>query len=113
MLRPKQQPVHYRIAGDPYTINCFATNDFQSPKHLRVSWFKESTRISTGHHWTISHHRSMGTISSVMFIIELNVNQHNGTYTCSVYNYMISTAVNQSTTLIVESMYVFVCYLCN
>ena len=107
VLKSIQQLVYYRKAGKPFTSDCIATNDPQSPNELRLRWFKDSSRIKTGRQWTIiSRHAKNGhtvTVTSTMLIVMLNVDQHNGTYTCSVDNFMITAAINQSITLIVES----------
>ena len=99
--------VYYRKAGEGFTSDCIATNDPQSPNELRFQWFKDSSRIKTGRQWTFSRRESKSghtvTVTLTMIIVMLNVDQHNGTYTCSADNYMITAAVNQSIILIVES----------
>ena len=97
------------MAGDPFTLDCAATGDSKSPNKLRVRWFKDSNRIDNNYQWRLNFNnfntegKHTVTVRSIMIIFELNVDQHNGTYTCSVDNFMIGAAVNQSTTLIVES----------
>ena len=89
--------VYYVIAGDQLRLNCRATNDRQSPNMLRFIWYKDSTFVDQ---------RSVTTVPnffSLLSLLNLDVNRDNGTYTCSVYNFERSRAVNQSTDVIVES----------
>ena len=98
--------MYYVIAGDPFTLNCTATNDPQSPNELRFRWFKEYTRIANNpSQWNITELsvRNGLTITSQIVIQHLTIEQHNGTYTCSVDNFRTITSVNQTTTIIVES----------
>ena len=100
--------MYYVIAGDPFTLNCTAANDPQSPNELRFRWFKESTRIDNDQsQWNVTELsvRNGLTIASQIVIQHLTVKQHNGTYTCSINNFRTTTAVNQTTTIIVESEY--------
>ena len=100
--------MYYVIAGDPFTLNCTAANDPQSPNELRFRWFKEYTRIANNpSDWNVTE-LSVGnglTITSQIVIQHLTIEQHNGTYTCSVFNFRTITSVNQTTTIIVESEY--------
>ena len=100
------KPLYYVIAGNPFTLNCTATSDPQSPNELRFRWFKESTRIDNNPaQWNITEVllRNALTITSQIVITHLTVEQHNGTYTCSVDNYSPRMAVDQITSVIVES----------
>ena len=95
-------PVYYVVAGDQLRLNCRATNDPQSPKLLEFLWYKDSTFIGTQ-----DARRLVVTVPNfntlLFFNYTLDVNQDNGTYTCSVYNFEFSKAVTQSTFVIVES----------
>ena len=106
MLQPIN-PLYYVIAGDPLTLNCTATNDPQSPNNLRFRWFKESTRINNNDQLrrTITELSLSNTftVTSQLVITNLVVEQHNGTYTCSVDNFKIRTSVDQTTLVIIES----------
>ena len=104
MLQPIN-PVYYFIPGDPFALNCTATNDPQSPNELRFRWFKESTRIiNDSSRWNITElSQNTLTITSQLSITLLMVEQHNGTYTCFIDNFKIRTAVYQITTIVVES----------
>ena len=96
-------PVYYVVAGDQLRLNCHATNDPQSPNQLRFLWYRDSTFISTQ-----DARRFIVTVpngNSLIFINNLDVNQDNGTYTCSVDNFQLNRAVAQSTLVIVESKY--------
>ena len=107
MLQPIN-PIYYVIAGDPFTLNCTATNDFQSPNDLNFKWFKESTKIADrDSQWMINEMATgnMLTVTSQIVITNLTVEQHNGTYTCFVHNFKSRTAVDQTTTVVVESEY--------
>ena len=105
MLQPINT-VYYVIAGDPFTLNCTATNDPQSTNELDFKWFKESTRIDNKpSQWTINKIRNILTITSQIVITNLTVEQHNGTYKCSVHNFKPKLAVDQTTTVVVESEY--------
>ena len=98
--------MYYVIAGNPFTLNCTATNDPQSPNELKLRWFKELTRIdSNPPQWNITElsMRNTLTTASQIVITHLTVEQHNGTYTCSVDNFRPKAAVYQTTTVIVES----------
>ena len=98
--------MYYIIAGDPFTLNCTATNDPHSPNELRFRWFKQSTRIDNNpSQWNITElsMRNTLTVTSQIIIQHLTVEQHNGTYTCSVNNFRTLAAVNQITNIIVES----------
>ena len=102
-------PVLYLAVGGriSFKLECVATNDPQSPNMLRFKWFKESTRIydrQSG--WNIiSYNNIYNNNKFISQLITTNrVNQqHNGTYTCSVYDCMITTDISQSTNVIVES----------
>ena len=98
-------PVYYVIAGDPFTLNCTATNDPQSPNELRFRWFKGSTRIDDNPlQWNITKlSRDPSTVTSQLVITNLTVDEHNGSYSCEVDNFRVETAVNQNTNVVVES----------
>ena len=105
---PMLQPIsllYYVIAGHSFTLNCTATNDPQSPNELRFRWFKESTRIDNKHQWNTSKMslRNLITVVSQLIITKLTVEQHNGTYSCSVDNFRTGRSVGQTTIVIVES----------
>ena len=98
-------PVHYFSVGKTdFSLECIATNDPQSPNMLRFKWFKESTRIydkQSG--WTIAEYSYNKKFFSKLATVNRLNQQHNGTYTCSVYDSMITTDISQSTNVIVES----------
>ena len=100
-------PLYYVIAGDPFTLNCTAANDPQSPSKLRFRWIKGSNRIDDDgpSQWTITKMslRNTMTVTSQLVITNLTMEQHNGTYTCSVDNYRPRTSIDQTTIVIVES----------
>ena len=105
---PMLQPVDlafYVIAGDPFTLNCTATNDVQSPNNLTFKWLQQSIEISNdSSRWSINElSRNTLTVTSQVIITNLTVNHHNGTYVCTVHNFEQRTAVNQTTNVIVES----------
>ena len=97
--------VYYIIAGDPFTLNCTATNDPQSPNELRFRWFKESTRIDVNQsQWNINELSSdPSTVTSQLVITNLTVGEHDGVYSCAVDNFKVDNAVNQSTIVVIES----------
>ena len=98
--------VYYVIAGDLFTLNCTATNDPQSNVKLRFKWKKESARIDSNPQWNITKPSSpikILTLTSQLIITNLTVEQHNGTYTCSVDNYRDGPTVDQIITVVVES----------
>ena len=105
-------PVYYVVAGNQLRLNCRATNDPQSPIELMFLWYRDSTFIDTQDaRWIIV---TVPDIYSLLFFNNtLDVNQDNGTYTCSVYNFELSRAVTQSTVVIVESKYVVYLSICN
>ena len=99
-------PLYYVTAGNLLILNCTATNDPQSPNELRFRWFKESTRIDNKPlQWNITEVplKNTLTIASQIVITHLTMDQHNGTYTCSVDNYESRMAVDQITIVNVES----------
>ena len=97
--------VYYVTAGDPFTLNCTATNDPQSPNELRFRWFKESTRIDINQsQWNINElSNDLSTVTSQLVITNLTVDEHNGVYSCAVDNFKVDNAVNQSTIVVIES----------
>ena len=103
-------PLYYATTGSLFILNCTATNDPQSLNGLRFRWFKELTRIDDNPaQWNITEVllRNTLTVMSQIVITDLIVEQHNGTYTCSVDNYSPRMAVDQITSVIVESEYCF------
>ena len=105
-------PVYYVVAGDQLRLNCRATNDPQSPNQLRFIWYKDSTSIGTQNARQIIV--TVPNVNSLLFFNNL-LNQDNGTYTCSVYNFKLSravtqSAVTQSAVVIVECKYIPVVY---
>ena len=107
ILKLKQKA--YVIAGTTFSLDCIVTYDSRSPYRLWFRWFKDSTRIFNNNEWTFGKFLSgqdQHTITEtfVLAFLDLNVNRHNGTYTCSVDD-SISTTVSQNFTLIVESKY--------
>ena len=97
--------VYHVIAGDPFTLNCTATNDPQSPNELRFRWFKESTRIDINQsQWNITElSNDPSTVTSQLIITNLTVGEHDGIYSCAVDNFKVDNAVNQSTIVVIES----------
>ena len=97
----------YVIAGRTFSLDCIVTHDSRSPYQLWFRWFKDSIRISSDSQWTFGKFVSEQdqhtiTVTFILAFPNLNVNRHNGTYTCSVDD-SISATVSQTTTLIVES----------
>ena len=92
----KHQPVYYVKRGDNLKLNCHAIQDTQSPNNLTYSWLKDTAKIDVRDSRFI-------VISSVLYLVKLEVHEHNGTYTCSVYEVNDSRAVTLSTAVIVES----------
>ena len=107
--------VYYVTAGDPFTLNCTATNDPQSPNELRFRWYKGSTRIDSDQsHWNITELSSDPyTVTSQLVITNLTVDKHNGTYSCRVDNFRIDMTVNQSTAVVIESKFQQLTILCS
>ena len=96
----KHQPVYYVTPGDSLKLDCRAIQDPQSPNQLTYSWLKDAAKIDVGDpRFSVS--------SSLLFLLTLKVHEHNGTYTCSVYEVYDSRAVSKvvtlSTAVIVES----------
>ena len=105
---PKLQPIHltyFVIAGDPFILNCTATNDAESPNNLKFKWFQGSTVINNEtSKWSITKlYRNTLTVTSQVVITNLTVDLHNGIYICMVDNNENETAVNQTTNVVVES----------
>ena len=58
------------IDGDPFTVNCTATNDPQSPNKLRFRWFKESTRMDNNpSQWNITKLSMRNTLKVTLQIV--------------------------------------------
>ena len=99
-------PVHYFPIGGriSFRLECIATNDPQSPNKLKFKWFKGSNRIYNRRSgWTIVSYKDNNKFISSLTTRNRVNQQHNGTYTCSVYDSMITTDISQSTNVIVES----------
>ena len=68
--------MYYVIAGDPFTLNCTATNDPRSDVKLRFKWKKESVRIGSNPQWNITKPSSsikIFTLTSQIIITNLTV----------------------------------------
>ena len=103
--------MYYVIVGNPFTLNCTATNDPQSPNELRFRWFKGSSKIDNKQaQWNISEITLTNTltVTSQIIITNLAVEQHNGTFKCSVDNFKPRTDVDQTTIVVVESKCCFI-----
>ena len=95
--------IDYVAVGDTFSLECTATNDPQSPNMLEIRWFKGSTRIDNNRFYTVAEYRrELSYISLITTVDEVDY-QYNGTYTCSIYDSMITTTTNKSTTYVVES----------
>ena len=92
--------VYYVIAGNRLQLNCRATNDPQSPDELKFMWYRDSTIVDAQ-----GGRRLIFTLDAGFFILfnSLDMNQDNGTYTCSVKNFKLGRAVTQSADVIIES----------
>ena len=101
----KFNTVYYVVAGDLFTLNCTATNDPQSPNGLRFRWFKDSTRIDNDQsHWNINElSKDPFTVTSQLVISNITADEHDGVYSCQVDNFKIDNAINQNTTVVIES----------
>ena len=71
---------------------------------LKVKWFKGSTRINNDNEWIIYDTSNNNKITFYLQLINANQVDHrySGRYTCSVYDSMITTDIEQSTNVIVE-----------
>ena len=86
-------------------LECIGTNDPQSPNMLQFKWFKGSTRIDNAQDWTFfqyPNNNSQVTFTSVIMSVNEATQQYNGKYTCSVYDSMLTTNIEQGTKVIVE-----------
>ena len=102
--------------GGSFKLECIATKDPQSPNMtmLKVKWFKGSTRINSDNEWIIYNDTSNNNkISFYLQLINANEVDHrySGRYTCSVYDSMITTEIEQSTNVIVEGKQML--HVCN
>ena len=94
--------------GGIFNLVCIVTNDPQSPNMLKFKWFRGLSEIlNQPSGWTIvdfmeSDDNNKVTFNSKLFTDMVDY-QHNGRYTCSVYDSMITTDIEQSTNVIVES----------
>ena len=93
--------IYYVAVGDTFSLECTATNDPQSPNMLDIRWFKGPIRIDNNRSYVTAEYRRELSYISVIFTIDEVDYQYNGTYTCSIYDSMITT--NKSTTYVVES----------
>ena len=90
--------------GSYFILECIATNDPQSPNRLEFKWFRESAIINDGD-WIIVNsvdRLDNNKITSRLITTNKVDHQYNGRYTCSVYDSMIATDIEQSTNVIVE-----------
>ena len=113
---PKLQTIqltYFVIAGDPFILNCTATNDAESPNNLKFKWFQGSTEITNETlKWSITKlYRNTLTVTSQVVITNLTVDLHNGIYICMVDNNENKTAVNQTTNVVVESQWLLLMFL--
>ena len=90
--------------GGSFKLECIATNDPQSPNMLKVKWFKGSTRINSYNEWIIYDTNNNNKITFYLQSINANQvdHQYSGRYTCSVYDSVITTDIEQTTNVIVE-----------
>ena len=103
--------VHYVIVNDSFVLNCTATNDPQSPNGLIFRWFiqqlnRNRMRIDKKKQWNITKHVITAvTVTSQLYISVLQMDQHNGTYSCEVDNNKKESFIKQSTSVVVEGKY--------
>ena len=90
--------VYYAIAGQPFTFNCSAINDDDSPNSLTFVWFKDNNLINEN----IVQVKVVNSTTSQLVITQLDPDQHSGQYSCGVYNNEVSDTVYISTSLIIE-----------
>ena len=93
--------------GGIFDLVCIATNDPQSPNMLKFEWFRELSRIVNHRSgWTIVDFMETDDNNKVTFnsrlFTDMVDHQHNGTYTCTVYDSTFTTHNRQSTNVIVE-----------
>ena len=99
--------------GGSFKLECIATNDPQSPNVLKVKWFKGSTIINNNNEWIIYDISNNNKITFYLQLINAHQvdDRYSGRYTCSVYDSMITTDIEQSTNVIVEGMQLL--HVCN
>ena len=91
-------PLHYLVAGDPFTLNCTAEDDPQSPNGIQFLWYRDDIDITNKTKVIPNNH----VYTSELNLNQLDSDQHSGYYLCVAYNNP-SANVTSSTTLIVES----------
>lgn len=104
MLQPFTS-VYYLIhnLASQFRLYCNVIQDSQSPYKLWYRWLKDSN--------VISHRDNRFIIAGpYLFFTALDVNKHNGTYTCTAYEVFISRAVTQSTDVVIESKTIILLY---
>ena len=92
-------PLYFGVAGDPFTLNCTATDNFSSSNEVKFQWYQDDRDIPTKSTTTVETKKPNYT--SQLRIEKLDPDQHSGQYMCVVYNNASSNAT--STALIVES----------
>ena len=91
-------PLHYLVTGDPFTLNCTAEDDPQSPNGTQFLWYRDDIDITNETRVTANNN----VYTSQLNIHQLDSDQYSGKYLCIAYNNP-SANVTSSTTLIVES----------
>ena len=92
-------PLYFGIAGDSFTLNCTATDNFSSSNEVKFLWYQDDHNITT---LTITVEAKKPNYTSQLHIGKLDPDQHSGQYMCVAYNNASSNATS-TTTVIVES----------
>ena len=80
-------------------MNCTATNDVQSPNNVTFEWFKDGIK----HNDSTITIKQLNVNTSQLVIDRPNSDQHNGHYSCGVYNNQSSNIEYTNTTVVIES----------
>ena len=97
-LQPFDQ-LYFGIAGDPFTLNCTATDNFSSSNEVKFQWYQNDHNITN---LTTMVEAKKPIYTSQLHIGKLDPDQHSGQYMCVAYNNASSNATS-TTTVIVES----------
>ena len=103
MLQPFTSVYYLMHMASQFRLYCNVIQDSRSPYRLWYWWLKDSNVISHQDNRFI-------IVGAFLFFVALDVNQHNGTYTCSAYEAYVSRAVTQSTDVVIESKIIILLY---
>ena len=98
-LESFNETTYYGVANNKFTLNCYATNDVQSPNNITFEWLKDGVKQNDS---TVTI-KQLDFSNSQLIIDRPNSDQHSGNYSCGVYNNQSSNIEYTNTTVVIES----------